>query len=125
MKHIILMCFYLKAFPNLQKIGGLEFVSLGHSTGHKNSIYYNKKTQKMVKKDTKKSIFKMDFEFKKKYIANFTYRNQLCTVKQSKMLMRYTEDTNLYIIPKGSNCRASKHNLKVIRLVYNYKRLIP
>lgn len=29
----------------------------------------------MVKKDTKKSIFKMDFEFKKKYIANFTYRN--------------------------------------------------
>lgn len=65
MKHIIIMCFYLKAFLNLQKIGGLEFVSLGHSTGHKNSIYYKKKTQKVVKKDTKKSIFKMDFECEK------------------------------------------------------------
>lgn len=44
MKHIIIMFFYLKALPNIQKIGGLEFVSLGHSTGHKNSTYYKKKT---------------------------------------------------------------------------------
>lgn len=39
--------------------------------------------------------------------------------------MRYTEDTNLYIIIKGSNYRAFKLNIKVIRLVHNYKRLIP
>ena len=39
MKHIIIMCFYLKAFPNLQKIGGLEFVSLGYSEQKKNIIF--------------------------------------------------------------------------------------
>ena len=39
MKHIIIMCFYLKAFLNLQKIGGLEFVSLGYSGQKKNIIF--------------------------------------------------------------------------------------